>query len=112
MTIHVDDVYITGSNAFAKVVEQLRKDFEVGHEDHNDAMFVGRRIQWVEKGKPKGHIEVDQNGKVEELHEVNFDHSKADNIACTPDQHHQYRSVLGMINWLQSRTQFQACYQF
>jgi hypothetical protein len=112
VTIHVDDCYITGGTAFAKVVDKLRKDFEVGHEDHNDAMFVGQRIHWREKGKPNGHIEVDQNVKIEELTEVNFDNSKGDKISCTPDQHHQYRSVLGMINWLQSRTQFQACYQF
>ena len=26
--------------------------------------------------------------------------------------HTSYRSLLGSINWLQSRTQFQACYQF
>ena len=56
--------------------------------------------------------EVDQNVKIEELTEVLFDHSKADGIACSADQHHQYRSVLGMISWLQSRTQFQSCYRF
>ena len=101
---------MTGSDTFAEVFRKLREDFEVGFEDHNDAMFVGQRIHWIDKGKPSGHIEVDQNVKIEELHEINFDHSKADSISCTPDQHYQYRSVLGMVNWLQSRTQFQACY--
>ena len=31
---------------------------------------------------------------------------------CTPFLHTEYRSVLGMINWLQSRTQFHSCYKF
>ena len=35
-----------------------------------------------------------------------------DTITCTADLHTQYRSLLGQINWLQSRTQFQSCYAF
>ena len=31
---------------------------------------------------------------------------------CDKDLHAAYRSLLGRINWLQSRTQFQSCYQF
>ena len=53
VTIHID-VYLTGSESFSEVVQKLRKDFEVGHEDVNDAMFVGQHIQWKDKGKPSG----------------------------------------------------------
>ena len=35
-----------------------------------------------------------------------------DGDACDKALHTSYRSLLGSINWLQSRTQFQACYQF
>ena len=43
---------------------------------------------------------------------MEFDPSLKDNIACTAYMHTEYRSVLGQINWLQSRTQFQAVYLF
>ena len=36
----------------------------------------------------------------------------ADTAFCLAALHSQYRSVLGQANWLQSRTQYQACYQF
>ena len=35
-----------------------------------------------------------------------------DEDKCDKDLHTAYRSLLGSINWLQSRTQFQPCYQF
>ena len=35
-----------------------------------------------------------------------------DEEKCDKDMHTAYRPLLGSINWLQSRTQFQACYQF
>ena len=95
------------------VVEGLRRDFKVGSEDKNDIMFVGQRIQWIDYESPgKRYIQVDQERKVEELSEIVFDSSLRDDLACPADFHKQYRSLLGQINWLQSRTQFQACYSF
>ena len=41
-----------------------------------------------------------------------FDKSYSDETACNPLLHTAYRSVLGKINWLQSRTQFHLCYGF
>ena len=32
--------------------------------------------------------------------------------SCVSSLHTQYRSVLGQVNWLQSRTQYKACYRF
>ena len=113
VTIHVDDCFMCGTDKFMRdVVGKLRKDFQVGSEDKNDIMFVGQRIRWVNKGKPGSFIQVDQEKKVEELGEVTVDASLRDNLPCTPDYHKQFRSVLGQINWLQSRTQFQSCYLF
>ena len=38
--------------------------------------------------------------------------SRKDDIPCTPQLHTAYRSVLGQLNWLQSRTQAHICYRF
>ena len=113
VTIHVDDAFMTGTPYFVKkVIESLRRDFKVGSEDTNDIAFVGQRVRWINKGKKDARIQVDQERKVEELSEIQLEPSLRDQLACTPDMHKQYRSVLGQINWLQSRTQFQSCYLF
>ena len=114
LTVYVDDCFFTGSKVFhEKVIKNLRKDFEVGHEDLNDVLFVGQRIRWADKDKPqKAHIRVDQEKKIEELSEIAFDSSMRDQVVCSKDLHTQFRSVLGQINWLQARTQYQACYLF
>ncbi len=112
--LHVDDLYMTGDAAFLKtVISRLRKDFQVGSEDTNDIEFCGQRIKWkLDKQGNKSHITVDQKKCIDELHELSFDKSLADGTACTPQLHTGYRSVLGMLNWLQSRTQFQIAYSF
>ena len=114
LCIHVDDAFMTGTDFFkTKVVEALRRDFKVGSEDVNDVAFVGQRIRWIDRENPsKRHIRVDQETKVEEMAEIIFDKTLGDEVVCTKDLHTQYRSLLGQINWLQSRTQYQACYAF
>ena len=114
VTIHVDDAFLTGTSEFTRrVTESQRKDFKVGSEDTNDILFVGQRVRWIDRKDPgRRHIQVDQETKIEELSEIVFDKQVKDNITCTSDLHTQYRSLLGQINWLQSRTQFQSCYAF
>ncbi len=56
-------------------------------------------------------IEVDQNKAIEELTEIAFAKALPDNKECDPSAHTAYRSVVGQINWLQSRTQFHTCYK-
>ena len=34
-----------------RVVQALRRDFQVGSEDKNDIMFVGQRIRWTKDSK-------------------------------------------------------------
>ena len=41
-----------------------------------------------------------------------FDKSLIDTDYCSAALHSQYRCVLGQVNLLQSRTQYQACYRF
>ena len=113
VTIHVDDAFMCGSPQFKKlVIGGLKKDFQVGSEDINDCMFVGSRVQWKNRGLKDAHIVVEQERKVEELESITFDSTLKEDSLCSFDLHRQYRSVLGQINWLQSRTQFQACYLF
>ena len=92
--LHVDDLFMGGDKVFEdKILASIRKDFNVGSEDKND-------------------ISADQKLAVDAVEEIKFEKSLKDNIACTPQLHTAYRSVLGQLNWLQSRTQAQLCYNF
>eukprot|EP00975_Prorocentrum_lima_P019011 4004360-Prorocentrum_lima.AAC.1 len=74
-------------------------------------MFIGR-THWIDKGKSSGRIQVYQEKRIEALGEVSFDTCMKGTVTCDSDLHTQYRSVLGHIKWLHSRTQFQSCYLF
>ena len=49
---------------------------------------------------------------VSELEEIVIPKHLKDADLCDKAPHTSYRSLLGSINWLQSRTQFHACYRF
>ena len=111
--LHVDDLFMTGNAEFhSRVVAPLRQSFAIGSEDKNSIEFVGQRIRWIDKGTKTQHICVDQSKAIEALAEMDIEKGLRDELPCSPQQHTLYRSVLGQINWLQSRTQFQACYSF
>ena len=112
--LHVDDLFCVGNDAFCKkVIGSIRGTLQVGSDDTNDVMFVGQRIRWESRqGQAKSVLVVDPEKAIEELHEIEFDKSLKDDVACNPAMHTEYRSVLGSLNWLQSRTQFQAAYRF
>ena len=113
--LHVDDLFVTGTPDFLeKFKSKVKASFKIGHEDVNDLMFTGQRVKWQldEKTKKKSHIVVEQSLCVSELTEIVIQKGQKDDEKCDKDMHTAYRSLLGSINWLQSRTQFQACYQF
>ena len=58
------------------------------------------------------YIGVTQKLNVEELEEISIPRESHDSDGCNKEMHAAFRSLFGSINWLQSRTQFQACYQF
>ena len=110
---HVDDLLMAGDKVFeSKVLSTLRKNLAVGSEDKNDIMFVGQRIKWKTHDKYGPYISVGQKLAVDAVEEVKIDKSLKDNIQCNPQLHTAYRSVLGQLNWLQSRTQVHICYKF
>ncbi len=109
--LHVDDLYMTGDTHFqTQVMKMIRRDFTVGSESKNDLVFVGQHVKWCDaQGTNPSYIQVDQNKAIEELAEIVFDKSLKDDQGCEPSMHTAYRSVVGQINWLQSRTQFHVC---
>ena len=114
MSLHVDDLIISGTAEFLTwFLKKIREHFTVGHEDKNDLTFTGQRVRWVmdAQGKKK-YISIDQKLCVSELEEIVIPKHLKDADVCDKALHTSYRSLLGSINWLQSRTQFQACYQF
>ena len=57
-------------------------------------------------------IKVSQGKAIEELEGIQVERNTKEDLHCTPAMHTRYRSLLGQINWLQSRTQFQCCCKF
>ena len=60
----------------------------------------------------QNYISVDQEACIDELEEIVLQNGDKDVTLCSPEMHTSYRSLLGMINWLQSRTQYHVCYRF
>ena len=114
LSLNVDDLIISGTPQFLKwFLEKIKKHFTVGHEDVNDLMFTGQRVRWVlDEHKKKKYISIDQKLSVQELEEISIPKHLKDTDLCDKQLHTSYRSLLGSINWLQSCTQFQACYSF
>ena len=114
MSLHVDDLIMSVTPEFLSwFLKKIKEHFTVGHEDKNDLTFTGQRVRWVfdAQGKKK-YISIDQKLCLSELEEIVIPKHLKDSDACDVSLHTSYRSLLGSINWLQSRTQFQACYQF
>ena len=74
--------------------------------------FTGQRIRWIQDSQSGSFIEVRQQKTIEELEEIPVERNTNEDLHSTPAMHTMYRSLLGQINWLQSRTQFQCCYKF
>ena len=95
--MHVDDLIFTGTDDFlSSFAESLKKSFQVGSLDENDVMFCGQRI--IKQGATVTVEALIPKGK--------------DSDALVGADLTEYRSVLGKLNWLQSRTQFHISYYF
>ena len=109
----VDDLFGTsGTETEQRVLARLRTDFQVGSDDWNDVSFTGQRNRWTKDSQSGSCIEVSQQKAIDELEEIPVERHTKEDLRCTPAMHTRYRSLLGQINWLQSRTPFQCCYKF
>ena len=75
-------------------------------------LFPGQRIRWTQDSPNGSYIEVSQDKTIDELDEIPVERNTKEDLHGTPSMHTMYRSLLGQINWLQSRTQDQCCYTF
>ena len=75
------------------ILARLRKDFQIGSGDTQDVVFTGQRVRWM-----KDVLVVDQDKAVEELSAIPVESHLKDSEKCTPQQHTQFRSLLGQLN--------------
>ena len=75
-------------------------------------MLFCRPRSLLEDCNQKSCTQVDQERAIEELGEIEFDKSLLYSDYCSAQLHSQYRSVVGQVSWLQSRTPSKACYRF
>ena len=109
----VDNLSGTGGTEMEQpVLSRLRKDLLFGQEDWNDVTFTRQRIRWTADPQSGSRIEVSQQKAIDELEEIPVERNTREDLHCTPAIKTRYRSLLGQINWLQSRTQFQCYYKF
>ena len=95
-----------------RVPTRLRKKIQVGSEDWHDVTFTGQRIRWLKNPQTGPYIEASQEKATKELEEIPMERNTKEDLQRTPEMHTMYRSLLGQIILLQSRTQFQCCYKF
>jgi hypothetical protein len=113
INLHVDDLFITCSDDMReRIIGAIRKEYTIGHEDTNDIEFTGQRVVWKKEGGKKQFIRVSQEKSIETLLEVEIPKGLDDNADLDKSLHTEYRSLLGSINWIQSRTQYPYCYAF
>jgi hypothetical protein len=113
--LHVDDLFIVGVDKFVQlIIDSIKKEYTIGHQDKNDIEFTGQRVKWHHDAKTnvRKFISIDQDKNIETLAEVEIPKVHADIDKCDPRLHTEFRSGLGSLNWLQSRTQFQTCFSF
>ena len=106
--MHVDDLFAAGTPAFLKYLREcLLREYEIGNETSDNITFIGQRIRWQGDA-----LVVERDTKIEELQEIKFERGSKDDTLCAPLMRTQYRSALGNIKRLQSRTQFHIAYRF
>ena len=106
LRMHVDDLLFTSAKnlLLLGLLCQLLKTFQTGSLDTNDVIFCGQRT--IKQGST---VVVRQDLCIDDLHEPLTPNGKDTDSLVGPDLV-EYRSVLGKLNWLQSRMQFHISY--
>ena len=110
--IHVDDFCWGGSKQFEDfVISKLEKDFLVGTTDSGNFKYVGLNIKQEREG-----IRLDQENYIKSLHQIEISQRKSQrrNMNLNEEEMHQFRSVVGQLNWIGTQTRpdisFDVCY--
>ena len=110
--IHVDDFCWGGSKQFEEIViSKLKKDFLVGTTDTGNFKYVGLDIKQEKEG-----IKLDQENYIKSLHQIEISQRKSQrkNMNLNEEEMHQFRSLVGQLNWIGTQTRpdisFDVCY--
>ena len=100
--IHVDDFCWGGTKLFEEhVISRLEEDFLVGATDSGQFKYVGIHINQGSDG-----ISLDQGSYIKSLQQVEMSQKKCQrkDMPLNENEIHQYRSVVGQLNWVGTQT--------
>ena len=100
--IHVDDFCWGGTERFEEyVISSLKEDFLVGTTDSGQFKYVGIHINQGSDG-----ISLDQGSYIKSLQQVEMSQKKCQrkDMPLNEEEIHQYRSVVGQLNWVGTQT--------
>ena len=86
------------------VLDRLRINFHVGSEDWNAVTCKGQRTRWMKGPQLGSCIEVSQRKIFDGLEDIPVERNTIEDLHCSLQCITWYRSLLGQINWRQSRT--------
>ena len=100
--IHVDDYCWGGTGYFeGLVIAKLKKHFLVGIVDSGHFKYVGLNVKQKDKG-----ISLDQESYIKGLNQIEISQKKCQkkDMGLNDEEVHQYRSVVGQLNWIGTQT--------
>ena len=100
--IHVDDFFWGGTDNFEKhIILKLEKDFLIGATDSGQFKYVGINIKQEIDG-----ISLDQESYIKSLNQVEISQKRSQRkeMPLNEEETHQYRSVVGQLNWIGTQT--------
>ena len=102
---HVDDFLIAGNNMFLKQIRlDLENRFDFGKYQDEVFTFTGVNIQ-----QKKNEIEIDQKEYARSIDEIVY--YKKNTGEVTPEEHKEYRGIVGKLLWLSELTRPDISYE-
>ena len=98
MVLHVDDACYGGQGDYWKsCVANCLKQFHIGNEEEGEFDFLGRHVKQL----PDFSIEIDQHQYCQNLQRVFIPRNRRNQpkSKLTPDELHEYRSIVGQLAW-------------
>lgn len=106
--MHVDDFIWGGTEEFvSNVINKIKENFELGNQENSMFKYIGLDITQFESS-----ITLSQNMYLESVNTIPLasarSNNKDDPLTC--DEIHEYRSLVGQLNWLCTQTRPDVCY--